>query len=103
MPIAEFHGHADKKSTPMSEDRHPEELRRNSSIPVTNEEILRCAQDDIASDASDAANRSMLLTPPGSAAITVVRLIGPNVPAFLSARFSRRAKVGRCVHGELRD
>jgi tRNA modification GTPase len=49
------------------------------------------------------ASVAMLLTPPGSAAIAVVRLAGPKVAAFLSAHFSRRAVAGRCVHGDLSD
>jgi tRNA modification GTPase len=48
-------------------------------------------------------NRAYLLTPPGVAAIAVVRLTGPGVPAFLASHFSRPAVEGRCVHGELRD
>src|SRR5688572_10704527 len=45
----------------------------------------------------------MLLTVPGSAAIAVVRLVGPGVSEFLTRRFSRMVGEGRCVHGELRD
>lgn len=45
----------------------------------------------------------MLLTPPGSAAIAVVRIAGPGVDDFLRLHFSRPAKLGSCVHGELRD
>jgi small GTP-binding protein len=48
-------------------------------------------------------NRAMLLTPPGSAAVAVVRLAGRRVEDFLQNYFSRRALIGRCVHGELRD
>lgn len=48
-------------------------------------------------------NRALLLTPPGSAAIAVVRLVGPGVDAFLSAHFSAAAAPGRCIHGTLRD
>ena len=44
-----------------------------------------------------------LLTPPGSAAIAVVRLAGPGVGAFLGRHFARPTPEGRCVHGELRD
>jgi tRNA modification GTPase len=49
------------------------------------------------------ANRAILLTPPGGAAIAVVRLVGPGTGAFLRAHFSPPAREGRCVHGELRD
>jgi tRNA modification GTPase len=49
------------------------------------------------------ANRAYLLTPPGVAAIAVVRLIGPGVAPFLEAHFSRPVPPGRCVHGELKD
>jgi small GTP-binding protein len=49
------------------------------------------------------ADRALLLTPPGGAAIAVVRLTGPGVDAFLKAHFSKRPAEGRCVHGELRD
>jgi tRNA modification GTPase len=49
------------------------------------------------------ANRAILLTPPGGAAIAVVRLVGPGTGAFLRAHFSPAAREGRCVHGELRD
>jgi tRNA modification GTPase len=49
------------------------------------------------------ANRALLLTPPGGAAIAVVRLAGPGVPGFLSAHFNRPVKPGRAVHGELSD
>ena len=45
----------------------------------------------------------MLLTPPGSAAIAVVRLAGPNVGAFLERHFSKRPVADRCVHGDLTD
>lgn len=45
----------------------------------------------------------MVLTPAGAAAIAVVRVSGPGVRAFLSARFSRPAKALRCVHADLRD
>jgi tRNA modification GTPase len=45
----------------------------------------------------------MLLTPPGSAAIAVLRLSGPNVESFLRSHFSGPLKPGRCVHGTLSD
>lgn len=48
-------------------------------------------------------NKAYLLTPGGTAAIAVVRLVGPLVAAFLKAHFSRPVAEGRCVHGELRD
>jgi tRNA modification GTPase len=46
---------------------------------------------------------AILLTPPGAAAIAVVRLSGPRLAAFLETHFSKTAKPGRCVHGELRN
>jgi len=49
------------------------------------------------------ADRAYLLTPPGVAAIAVVRLVGPLVPGFLSTHFSRAVVPGHCVHGELKD
>jgi len=48
-------------------------------------------------------NRAILLTPPGLAAIAVVRLVGPAVPEFLRRHFSREPRLGRCVHGTLSD
>jgi tRNA modification GTPase len=48
-------------------------------------------------------NRAYLLTPAGVGAIAVVRLLGPAVPAFLAAHFSRPAVESRCVHGDLSD
>src|SRR5688500_1515927 len=48
-------------------------------------------------------SRAVLLTPPGAAAIAVVRITGARVGSFLAAHFSRAAKAGRCVHGKLRD
>lgn len=45
----------------------------------------------------------MLLTPPGAAAIAVVRLAGLGVAAFLAEHFDKPAAPGRCVHGLLRD
>jgi tRNA modification GTPase len=50
-----------------------------------------------------AENVAILLTPPGVAAIAVVRLAGPGVGPFLAAHFSKPTPVGRCVHGTLRD
>jgi small GTP-binding protein len=49
------------------------------------------------------ANRAILLTAPGAAAIAVARLVGPGVREFLAKHFSREPMVGRCVHGTLRD
>jgi small GTP-binding protein len=54
-------------------------------------------------DSSAPPSRAMLLTPSGAAAIAVVRIVGPGVAAFLRKHFSRPAKAGRCVHGDLRD
>ncbi|HEV2292779.1 MAG TPA: GTPase [Tepidisphaeraceae bacterium] len=48
------------------------------------------------------ASHGILLTPPGAAAIAVVRITGPRVKPFLSAHFSRPAAAGRAVHGHLR-
>ena len=49
------------------------------------------------------AGTAPVLTPSGGAAIAVVRLVGPGVGAFLAAHFSKPAREGRCVHGELTD
>jgi tRNA modification GTPase len=46
---------------------------------------------------------AILLTPPGGAAIAVVRLTGPAVGGFLRRHFDRNVKPGRCVHGALTD
>jgi tRNA modification GTPase len=46
---------------------------------------------------------ALLLTPPGAAAIAVVRLVGPRAAQFLRSRFSKPLAPGRCVHGELSD
>jgi tRNA modification GTPase len=48
-------------------------------------------------------SRVLLLTPPGVAAIAVVRLAGPRAGDFLRAYFSKPVTPGRCVHGELSD
>src|SRR4051812_2256786 len=48
-------------------------------------------------------NRAYLLTPPGVAAIAVVRLIGPAVETFLQSHFSKPLAQGRCIHGDLKD
>jgi tRNA modification GTPase len=42
------------------------------------------------------------MTPPGTAAIAVVRLSGAVLP-FLNGHFSRPVRPGRCVHGEIAD
>jgi tRNA modification GTPase len=52
---------------------------------------------------SSNANRVVMLTAPGTAAIAVVRLIGPRVDGFLRSHFSKTTKVGRHVHGQLLD
>ena len=44
-----------------------------------------------------------LLTPPGAAAIAVVRIHGDGVGAFLASHFSAAARLDRAVHGELSD
>lgn len=49
------------------------------------------------------SNLAILLTPPGAAAIAVIRIVGPAVPEFLRAHFAKPARIGRCVHGDLRD
>jgi small GTP-binding protein len=49
------------------------------------------------------ASRAILLTPPGAAAIAVVRIVGPQVADLLAAHFSRPLQPQRAVHGELRD
>ena len=48
-------------------------------------------------------NVAVVLTPPGAAAVAVVRLRGPAVAKFLSGHFSKPAVVGQCVYGELTD
>jgi tRNA modification GTPase len=50
-----------------------------------------------------AAQHVTLLTAAAAAAIAVVRLRGPGVPALLAGCFSGAAAPGRCAHGELRD
>lgn len=44
-----------------------------------------------------------VLTPPGPAAIAVVRIAGRGVRSFLRQHFSRPTAPARCVHGELTD
>jgi tRNA modification GTPase len=48
-------------------------------------------------------SKAILLTAPGSAAIAVVRLIGPGVRDFLRQHFSRLVSQDRCVYGNLHD
>jgi tRNA modification GTPase len=48
-------------------------------------------------------NHAILLTPPGAAAIAVVRLAGELTPGFLGRHFSRPAPPGRAIHGNLFD
>src|SRR5436190_24359366 len=48
-------------------------------------------------------SQAILLTPPGGAAIAVVRLVGERVREFLRAHFSREVPEGRCVHATLSD
>ena len=49
------------------------------------------------------SNRAYLLTPPGPAAIAVVRLIGPAVQPFLAAHLSKSARQNRPTHANLYD
>jgi len=44
-----------------------------------------------------------VLTAPGPAALSVVRIDGSGVHAFLASHFSKPVKLGRATHGELRD
>ena len=48
-------------------------------------------------------NLAIVLTPPGSAAIAVMRLKGPLVRAFLTTRFSESVRRARCIYGNLTD
>ncbi len=48
-------------------------------------------------------NTVAILTPPGIAAIAVVRLRGDRVAAFARSHLSRPPRAGACVHVELRD
>lgn len=48
-------------------------------------------------------NTASLLTPPGTAAIAVLRLTGSGVAGFLARHFSQATPPGRCVHGALAD
>jgi tRNA modification GTPase len=47
--------------------------------------------------------QALFLTPPGAAAIAVVRLVGPRAGDFLRTHFSKPLVAGRCIHGELSD
>jgi tRNA modification GTPase len=49
------------------------------------------------------AGRAILLTPPGSAAIAVVRVAGREASAFVARHFAKAVAHGRCVHGDLTD
>jgi len=46
---------------------------------------------------------AMLLTPPGTAAIAVIRLRGQRVASFLSNHLSRPIPLNHCVHVDVRD
>jgi tRNA modification GTPase len=46
---------------------------------------------------------AIVQTPPGAAAIAVIRVSGAGVATFLSKYFSRTAAPLHCVHGELKD
>lgn len=48
-------------------------------------------------------SRALLLTPPGTAAIAVVRLVGPKVEPFLQQFFSAKPQLSRPIHGTLRE
>jgi small GTP-binding protein len=52
---------------------------------------------------NEVRNRAATLTPPGAAAIAVVRLSGPAVHSFLATHFSGPVAPNHCVHGILRD
>jgi small GTP-binding protein len=49
------------------------------------------------------ADEAIVLTPPGAAAIAVVRLRGGGVEQFLATYFSQKARRGFCIHGNLTD
>ena len=49
------------------------------------------------------SDTAIVLTPPGAAAIAVVRIDGPGVAGFLTKYFSRRVVPRKLVHGELKD
>jgi len=48
-------------------------------------------------------NTCCILTPPGVAALGVVRVCGSGVATFFAKRFSKTLAPSRCVHGELRE
>jgi tRNA modification GTPase len=48
-------------------------------------------------------NRVILLTPPGPAAIAVIRLVGDQADEFLRRHFSRPVAAGKAIHGSLTD
>jgi tRNA modification GTPase len=48
-------------------------------------------------------SRAILLTPPGTAAIAVIRLVGPRVLRFIENHISRPVVPGRCCHRKLID
>lgn len=50
-----------------------------------------------------AKNQCCILTPPGAAALAVVRVGGPETAGFLVRHFTRPVSPMKCVHGELRD
>ena len=48
-------------------------------------------------------NKVMVLTPAGVGAIAVLRMRGSGVEKFLAQHFSRRPRIGRCVHADVHD
>jgi tRNA modification GTPase len=48
-------------------------------------------------------NRAILMTPPGVAAIAVIRLTGAESHSFVEKHFSRPLRPGKLTHGVLRD
>jgi small GTP-binding protein len=52
---------------------------------------------------NESGNTAIVLTLTGAAAIAVIRLRGVRVRGFLEKCFNKKARVGECVHGELRD
>ena len=73
-------------------------LRR---FTATDPRLLTLSADRAITDDTMPENRAYLLTPPGPAAIAVVRLIGPAVATFLRNHFSKQPVEQRCVHGDL--
>lgn len=49
------------------------------------------------------AGTASLLTPPGAAAIAVIRVRGDGVWTFFSRHFTSQLRIGHAVHGELRN